>query len=409
MKTENLVIVFTDIVGFTEATAQMSREQSQRILDKHNQLLLPIVRRFRGRHIKSIGDALLLAFTSPTDGMRCAMAMQDVLHEYNTSVPKDEEIHIRIAASLGEVRVTKTDIFGEPVNVTSRIEGITPSDEIYFSEAVYLAMNKAEVPAIDVGIKELKGISKPIRIFAIPRFVQTRLVPDSEVTPPTESQIGYPFGGMHLVSASSTKGWLPQRSEPLRVGWKHIATTAACLTACGVGLYLMLNGSPRQDAPPTVTAVQVAALAPTILAPTISSAILPTPPVAAQITPVVVATTEATPQAIPTSSATTAPEAPTPSLPQTSDQQPSTARAAMKQSRPAAPKVYSPSTIIEAKQAYRAGRISKERYREVVTRLEDEYDMQVRKTKLDYKAARISKEGYRVRIMALKRRYIGED
>jgi hypothetical protein len=81
----------------------------------------------------------------------------------------------------------------------------------------------------------------------------------------------------------------------------------------------------------------------------------------------------------------------------------------MKQSRPAAPKVYSPSTIIEAKQAYRAGRISKERYREVVTRLEDEYDMQVRKTKLDYKAARISKEGYRVRIMALKRRYIGED
>ncbi len=404
MKTENLVIVFTDIVGFTEATALMSREQSQRILDKHNQLLLPIVRRFRGRHIKSIGDALLLAFTSPTDGMRCAMAMQDVLHEYNTSVSKDEEIHIRIAASLGEVRVTKTDIFGEPVNVTSRIEGITPSDEIYFSEAVYLAMNKAEVPAIEVGIKELKGISKPIRIFAIPRFVQTRLVPDSEVAIPTESQLGYPFGGMHLVSGSTTKGWLPQRAEPFRFGWKHITTAGVCLTTCGVGLYLMLNGAPRRDPPLTVAAIQDAALVPTI-----SSAAPSTPAVAAQITPIVAATIETVPQAIPTSSQIAPPPSVTPSVAKTSEQQISSTRAATKQSKSSAPKVYSPSTIIEAKQAYRAGRITKERYREVVTRLEDEYDMRVRQAKLDYKAARITKEGYRTRIKELKLRYIGED
>jgi len=168
LKTENLVILFTDIAGFTEATSLQSRAQNQKLLERHNNIMLPVVRRFRGRHIKSIGDALLLAFTSPTDAMRCAMAMQDAIHEYNIRAVAGEDIHVRVAASLGEVRVTKGDIFGEPVNVTSRIEGITPADEIYFSEAVYLAMNKAEVPAVEIGLKELKGISKPVRIFAIP-------------------------------------------------------------------------------------------------------------------------------------------------------------------------------------------------------------------------------------------------
>lgn len=405
MKTENLVIVFTDIVGFTEATALMSREQSQRILDKHNQLLLPIVRRFRGRHIKSIGDALLLAFTSPTDGMRCAMAMQDVLHEYNTSVAKDEEIHIRIAASLGEVRVTKTDIFGEPVNVTSRIEGITPADEIYFSEAVYLAMNKAEVPAIEVGIKELKGISKPIRIFAIPRFVQTRLVPDSEVATPKESQLGYPFGGMHLVSGPTTRGWLLQRPEPLRFGWKHIATTIVCVITCGIGLYLMLNGFPQRD-----TALSVASIQEGNPVPMISNTLPPTPALTAQSAPIVTATIATTLQATPAPSAAP-PIAPSvkPSSAKTSTQQVAPARVTMPPSKSPTPKVYSPSTILEAKQAYRAGQITKERYREVVNRLEEEYDMHVRQAKLDYKAARITKEGYRTRITALKLRYIGKD
>jgi adenylate cyclase len=103
-----------------------------------------------------------------------------------------------VAASLGEVQVTKSDIFGEPVNVTSRIEGITPGDEIYFSGAVHLAINKAEVPAVEIGLQDLKGIPKPVRIFAIPRFAQNHLVPDPNAVQLQAQRFGYPFGGMHL-------------------------------------------------------------------------------------------------------------------------------------------------------------------------------------------------------------------
>ena len=205
LKTENLAIVLTDIVGFTETTAQQSRLENEHLLDTHNQILLPIVKKYKGRLVKSIGDALLLVFRSPTDAMLCSMAMQDALFEYNRDIPDQRQIHIRVAASLGEVRITRNDIFGEPVNTTSRIEGVTPKDEIYFSEAIYMAMNKAEVPCKEVGWKELKGISEPIRLFNIPRFSTPRLVPEDVMSSSDISDLVYPYGGAHLSSQGSTQ------------------------------------------------------------------------------------------------------------------------------------------------------------------------------------------------------------
>lgn len=205
LKTENLAIVLTDIVGFTKTTAEQSRQENEFLLDSHNQILFPIAKRFKGRLVKSIGDALLLVYRSPTDAMLSSMAMQDALYEYNRDLPEQKQIHIRIAASLGEVRITKNDIFGEPVNTTSRIEGVTPKDEIYFSEAIYMAMNKAEVPCKEVGWKELKGISEPIRIFNIPRFSTPRLIPEDVMSASDISDLVYPHGGAHLSSQSNTQ------------------------------------------------------------------------------------------------------------------------------------------------------------------------------------------------------------
>ncbi len=123
-----------------------------------------------------------MVFRSPTDAMICSMAMQDALYEHNRNLPEAKQIHIRVAASLGEVRISGKDIFGEPVNVISRIEGITPADEIYLSDAIYMAMNKAEVPCQEVGNQKLKGVVGDVRIFNIPRFSTLQLVPKQAVS-----------------------------------------------------------------------------------------------------------------------------------------------------------------------------------------------------------------------------------
>jgi len=59
---------------------------------------------------------------------------------------QDEKLRIRVSLNSGEVRINSGDVFGEPVNVAARLEGITPANEVYFTESIYLSMSKAEVP-----------------------------------------------------------------------------------------------------------------------------------------------------------------------------------------------------------------------------------------------------------------------
>jgi serine/threonine-protein kinase len=191
VRTENLAVVFTDIVGYTARTGRQSREENARMLAEHDRLLLPLVRAFGGRRVKSIGDALLLTFRSPTDSVLCGMALQDRLAQRNASLPEPERLVIRVAISLGEVRLERGDIFGEPVNVAARVEHETPPGEVWLTDAVQLSMNRAEVPLEVVGTRELKGISQPVRIYRVER-----------------AETGLPFGGHALARAEASRSLL---------------------------------------------------------------------------------------------------------------------------------------------------------------------------------------------------------
>ena len=61
----------------------------------------------------------------------------------------------------------ENDVFGEAVNITARIEGIAEAGQVYFTEAVYLSMNKAEVPSSEIGLMQLKGIPEKIRVYKV--------------------------------------------------------------------------------------------------------------------------------------------------------------------------------------------------------------------------------------------------
>ncbi len=168
-ETRVLTVVFTDIKGFTERTSHSDRESVSRLLQKHEELLLPLVKNYDGVLIKTIGDAFLLTFNSPTNAVLCAIMMQEKLKEFNASVAESEKIEIRIAMNTGEVLLRDGDVFGEPVNVAARIEGLTDANEIWFSESTYLAMNRQEVPTSLVGEYRLKGIPEAVRVYRVVR------------------------------------------------------------------------------------------------------------------------------------------------------------------------------------------------------------------------------------------------
>ncbi|WP_224371427.1 adenylate/guanylate cyclase domain-containing protein [Hyalangium versicolor] len=207
MKTANLAIVFTDIQGFTERTSRQTHEENQRLLRVHHDLLAPLFTAFGGKILKSIGDAFLVTFESPTQAVLSGVAIQDRLWHYNRTVSENEQLHVRVAINVGEVRVESQDVFGEPVNIAARVEGITDAGEVFFTEAVYLSMNKAEVPSQEVGAFELKGIPGKIRVFRVPKGPYRMEAP---VTPVPAAagvpQEGPPFANMALSRVSEQPG-----------------------------------------------------------------------------------------------------------------------------------------------------------------------------------------------------------
>ncbi|MFL5309518.1 MAG: adenylate/guanylate cyclase domain-containing protein [Myxococcales bacterium] len=155
-RTQNLAILLSDMKGFTARTSQQTREENARMLAFHDALLLPVIRGFGGRKVKSIGDALLVTFRSPTDCVLCGMAMQDRLASWNARRGPQEKIEVRIAISLGEVRVDADDVTGDPVQLALRASAFADAGEVVLTESVYLAMNKSEVPTEPFPVRELR-------------------------------------------------------------------------------------------------------------------------------------------------------------------------------------------------------------------------------------------------------------
>jgi len=219
MRTENLAIVFIDIAGFTPRTSIQSREENLRMLRRFDDVVRPLVRAYQGRVVKTIGDAFLLTFRSPTDALLCSMAIHDRLVESDAAIDPADRFTIRAAVNAGEVRIENGDVFGEAVNIAARIEGKAGAGEIYFSESVFLSMTRSEVPSEEVGYAELKGISEKVRLYRVPRADEaggyTLKQRDRAQGAPTDDSahplapVNLPFGGVGLDRVRGKLGTAP--------------------------------------------------------------------------------------------------------------------------------------------------------------------------------------------------------
>jgi len=191
---ENLTIMFTDIVGFSDLVAKLPRLESEKLLEKHDRILMKIIRRFGGKTIKSIGDSFLVIFRSPTDAVLCGMAMHDALWDANQQANTRHPIVIRVALNTGEVRLTRSDVFGDAVNIASRVEQITPANAVYLTEAVYLSMSKAEMHLERIDSFRFKGVSDEVNVYQasykpLEDKTEQHLITDEK---------NYPYGGAHI-------------------------------------------------------------------------------------------------------------------------------------------------------------------------------------------------------------------
>jgi len=126
--------MFTDIVDSTRYWDMAGDLQGRMMVNEHNRLAFPVIRKFRGRVIKTIGDAVMASFDSPENALRAAIGIQQALAAYRA---ENENFHleIRIGIHTGNALVERNDVFGDMVNIAARVEGETGANEILISKA----------------------------------------------------------------------------------------------------------------------------------------------------------------------------------------------------------------------------------------------------------------------------------
>lgn len=159
--------MFIDMSGFTSKTSVSSREELKKTLEEFEDLVLPIVKDHGGKIIKGMGDAYLITFHSPTNSIICGNEIQRKIKERNETVGIKEKFEASIGVSSGEVYERGGDIFGEPVNLASRIQSKANPGEILFGDSVYHAMNKNEIGYSSIGKHSLKGIGEKVQIYKV--------------------------------------------------------------------------------------------------------------------------------------------------------------------------------------------------------------------------------------------------
>ena len=161
-------IMFTDIVGYS-ALAQKNEALALKLLEEHRQLLRTLFRKHEGTEIKTIGDAFLVEFTSTLEAICCAAEIQEALKDYDAAASgQSVKIQIRIGLHMGDVVYRENDVFGDGVNIASRIEPLAKPGGICLSQQVYDQVhNKFTGKFIKLGAVTLKNIKTPLNVYRL--------------------------------------------------------------------------------------------------------------------------------------------------------------------------------------------------------------------------------------------------
>src|SRR5215469_1021056 len=160
-------IMFTDMVGYS-TLSQRDDKLALELLEEHRGILRKIFPDFNGTEIKTIGDGFLVEFNSALEAAQCAIAIQRALAKRNADAPAERQLQVRIGIHIGDVIHRGGDVYGDGVNIASRIEQLAGAGGICVSMDVERQIrNAVETRFEKLAPTELKNISVPMDLFRI--------------------------------------------------------------------------------------------------------------------------------------------------------------------------------------------------------------------------------------------------
>jgi class 3 adenylate cyclase/pimeloyl-ACP methyl ester carboxylesterase len=152
-------VVFTDIVGSTERLAHFGDHRWRALLDRHDAMVRHQLSIFRGREIDTTGDGFFATFDGPARAIGCAQAI--------IRGAFDLGIEVRVGVHTGECEVRETGLAGIAVHVGARVAALAGAGDIYVTSTVTDLVAGSNVSFSEVGLRDLKGIPEPRRIYRV--------------------------------------------------------------------------------------------------------------------------------------------------------------------------------------------------------------------------------------------------
>jgi formylglycine-generating enzyme required for sulfatase activity/class 3 adenylate cyclase len=161
-------IVAGDISGYSRLMEIDEEATHRRVKRIQRDLIEPSISEHQGRLVKTTGDGFIAIFDSPVEAVRCGIVIQQNMLGRNASLPKDHWIEYRIGVNLGDVIIEQDDIYGDGVNIASRLESIANRGEVYISGGIYEQIKHKLVCGYEsLGDRRVKNITDPVRVYRV--------------------------------------------------------------------------------------------------------------------------------------------------------------------------------------------------------------------------------------------------
>ncbi len=151
-------IMFTDIVGYT-ALMGRDTEKGLELIRRNREIQIPLIKKHGGKWLKEMGDGTLAQFDSAIDSVLCAKEIQKITR-------KKLGAKLRIGIHLGDVTIENEDVFGDGVNIASRLQSIADPGGIYFSESIYEVIRaRKDIRCKILGDIQLKNVDHTVKTY----------------------------------------------------------------------------------------------------------------------------------------------------------------------------------------------------------------------------------------------------
>jgi class 3 adenylate cyclase len=152
-------VLFTDIVGSTERASSLGDQRWHSLLDAHDRAVRDLIKRFKGREVKTTGDGFLVSFDGPARAIRCAQAINEAVDPLG--------IDVRMGLHTGECEVRGDDLGGLAVHIAARIAALATEREILVSSALKDLVIGSGIAFTERGKYDLKGVPGRWDLFAV--------------------------------------------------------------------------------------------------------------------------------------------------------------------------------------------------------------------------------------------------